>query len=188
VNHWFSENFTAGFGYGHMWGAPTNAGFHLYSNENRITEQVQLNSQKRKFAVTNRFRIEQRWQQKVVNNQKTNDYRFTNRLGYAIKFSYTPFKNKSLPSFVNFEEVMVQFGKEVVYNTFDQGRFYFGIKQNISPDLSFDLGYLHIYQQQYSGYQYNAANVLRLYFNYNIGWKKAKSEKDKIAFVMEEQE
>jgi hypothetical protein len=132
ASYWFNENVTAGLGYGHMWGAPTKAGFHLYSNENRITEQVQFNSPKKKFSITNRFRMEQRWQQKVVNNQKTNDYRFTNRLGYAIKFSYAPFKSRSLPTLVNTEEVMVQFGKEVIYNTFDQGRFYFGIKQNIT--------------------------------------------------------
>jgi hypothetical protein len=131
-----------------------------------------LNSKKGEFSISNRWRVEQRWQQKIVNNEKTNDYRFTDRVRYAISFIYSPFKNKMLPSFTNYEEVMIQFGKEVVYNTFDQARFSFGIRQTINPRLNIDLNYMYIYQQQFSASQYLQANTLRLYINYNTDWKK----------------
>lgn len=171
-NYYFNENLTGGIGYAHFWTGAFKTDDHPYSNENRITEQVQLNSKKGKFSISNRWRVEQRWQQKIVNNEKTNDYRFTDRVRYAISFIYSPFKNKNLPSFTNYEEVMIQFGKEVVYNTFDQARFSFGIRQTISPRLSLDLNYMYIYQQQFSAYQYLQANTLRFYLNYNVGWKK----------------
>ena len=172
VNYYFNENLTLGMGYGHMWTGAYTIAPHVFSNENRLAEQVQLNSKKGKVAISNRWRLEQRWQQKIVNNEKTNDYRFTNRARYAISFIYSPFKNKMLPSLTNYEEVMVQFGKEVVYNTFDQARFSFGVRQSITPRLNVDINYLYIFQQQFSGNQYVQANTLRLYVNYNVGWKK----------------
>lgn len=184
-NYYFNENLTAGIGYAHIWSGAYSTSPHPFSNEDRITEQAQLNSKKGKFSISNRWRVEQRWQQKIVNNAKTNDYRFTDRVRYAISFVYSPFKNKMLPSFTNYEEVMVQFGKEVVYNTFDQARLSFGIRQSITPQLNVDLNYMYIYQQQFSGTLYLLANTLRLYVNYNIGWKKNDLKK-KSAFASEE--
>ena len=183
ANYYFNENLIAGFGYGHMWlGAYTTAQ-HPYSNENRITEQIKLNSKKGKFSITNRWMLEQRWQQKIVNNEKTNDYRFTNRARYAFGCMYSPFKNKMLPSFTNYEEVMVQFGKEVVYNTFDQVRFSFGIRQNITSHINIDLNYMYAYQQLFSGNQYLQGNILRFYINYSVGWKKYDDVKKSSAFI-----
>lgn len=188
ANYWFNENLTAGAGFAHIWSGPTKAGPKVFSNEHRITESVQLNSKKGKFTITNRWRLEQRWQQKIVNNAKTHDYRFTNRARYQLTCNYAPFKNKYLPSFSAFNEMMLQFGKEVVYNTFDQERLYIGIRQTITPQLNVDLGYMYIYQQQFSGNQYLSANTLRLYINYNIGWRKDNNQKNKTAFVAGEQE
>lgn len=185
VNYYFNENLTAGMGYGHIWSGALTTAAHPYSNENRITEQAQLTSKKGKFSVTNRWRLEQRWQQKIVNNAKTNNYRFTDRARYAFALMYSPFKNKMLPSFTNYEEVMVQFGKEVVYNTFDQARFSFGIRKNITSQLNVDINYMYVYQQQFSGDQYLQGNTLRLYINYNAGWKKDSDLKKKSAFVPE---
>ena len=189
LNYWFSENLTAGIGYGHMWSGAMTSEPHPYSNEDRITEQVQLTSKKGRFSITNRWRLEQRWQQKIIDNKKTNDYRFTDRVRYALTFVYSPFKNKMLPSFTNYEEVMVQFGKEVVYNTFDQARISFGIRQPITPHLNADINYMYVYQQQLSGNQYLQGNTLRVYINYNVGWQKNNSkQKDKTAFAQKSDE
>jgi long-subunit fatty acid transport protein len=53
-----------------------------------------------------------------------------------------------------------------VYNTFDQNRLFLGIKQKISKTLSFDAGYMYLFQQKESGYQYNANKTYRLFFYY----------------------
>jgi hypothetical protein len=50
---------------------------------------------------------------------------------------------------------MMQTGKEVVDKPFEQNRVFTRIKQTINPRLSFDFGYMNIYQQKSSGYQYN---------------------------------
>jgi hypothetical protein len=184
-NYYFNENLTGGIGYGHIWTGALTTNPHPFSNEDRITEQVQLSSKKGKFSISNRWRLEQRWQQKIVNNEKTNDYNFTNRFRYAINFIYSPFKNKMLPSFTNYNELMLQFGKEVVYNTFDQLRLSFGIRQTITHQLNVDLNYMYQYQQHSSGDQYLQGNTLRLNINYNVGWKKKNDVTKQSAFVSE---
>ena len=173
ANYYFNEDLKGGIGYGHIWASPFTTDQPL-SNEHRITEQVHLNSRKGKFVISHRWRLEQRWQQKVANNERTNDYRFTDRFRYAVSFIYSPFQNKMLPSFTNSNELMVQFGKEVVYNTFDQLRLAFGIRQTITPRLNVDLNYMYLYQQQFSGIQYVQGNTLRLFINYSVGLKKTK--------------
>jgi Protein of unknown function (DUF2490) len=186
-DYYFNDDLSAGIGYGHMWTAAFTIPVPPFANENRITEQVQLNSKKGKFAMSNRWRLEQRWQQKIVNNEKTNEYRFTNRCRYAISFFYSPFKNKMLPTFANYNELMIQFGKDVVYNVFDQVRLSFGIRQTITPQLNIDLNYLYVYQQQSSGNQYVQSNALRLFINYNVRLKKKNGVKQEPSFFPAEE-
>ncbi|RTL57427.1 MAG: DUF2490 domain-containing protein [Sphingobacteriales bacterium] len=159
-------------GYGHMWVAPAIAGWKTYSNENRIYQQLQYSSSIGKINLLQRLRNEQRWQQKMVNDKFSGQNRFTDRIRYLLSATIPVFKNKHLPSLVIADELNIQFGKEVVYNTFDQNRYFIGIKQNINHRLSFDMGYMKVYQQKYSGYQYDSNDTFRLFFYYNGSWCK----------------
>ena len=172
ANYWIKDNMTVALGYGHMWLAPTTPGWHTFANENRIYQQFQVSSKSGKSSFLQRVRNEQRWQQKIVDDKRTDDYKFTDRVRYLFSYNYTIFQNKYLPSLVIADEILVQFGKEVVYNTFEQNRIFLGIKQNITPRLSFDFGYMNVYQQKSSGYQYDMNHTMRLFFYYNTGWKK----------------
>jgi hypothetical protein len=158
-------------GYAHMWMASRNPEWNTYSDENRIYQQFQLNTKSGNVGIVQRIRNEQRWQEKVVNDEVIDDLRFTDRVRYLISFSIPIFKKKTAPSLVLSDEILIQFGKEVVYNTFDQNRFFIGIKQSINPKLSFDFGYMNVYQQKYSGYQYDMNHTLRLFFYLNSSIK-----------------
>jgi len=59
-----------------------------------------------------------------------------------------------------------------VYNTFDQNRVFLCIRQPISRSVSFDLGYMMVYQQRASGYQYNENHTLRCFFYYRPDFRK----------------
>lgn len=48
------------------------------------------------------------------------------RIRYLLSVTTPIFKNKKYPSFVLSDELAIQFGKEVVYNTFEQNRLFFG--------------------------------------------------------------
>lgn len=151
-------------GYAHMWLAPSNPDWSTYSDENRFYQQVNLNTVAGKVGIVQRIRNEQRWQEKIVNDQETDDVRFTDRVRYLVGLNIPVFKKKTLPLLVVSDEILLQFGNEVIYNTFDQNRFFIGIKQTIDPKWSFDFGYMNVYQQKYSGYQYDMIHTLRLFF------------------------
>lgn len=161
-------------GYAHMWLAPTKEGWTTYSDENRIYQQAQLNTKYGKVSIVQRIRNEQRWQEKIVNDEVTGETRFTDRVRYLISFNIPVFKKKTAPSLVVADEILIQFGKEVVLNTFDQNRLFMGIKQSINPKWSYDFGYMNVYQQKISGYQYDMNHTLRLFFYLNTSVKPHK--------------
>lgn len=172
VNYWIHPKLTFAFGYGHMWVAPTKAGYNTFANENRLYQQVQLLSNAGKVSIVQRMRSEQRWIEKIVQDKKTDTINFTERLRYLLSFTIPVFKNKQLPSLIISDEVCLQFGKKIVYNTFDQNRIFIGIKQTISKSLSFDAGYMYLYQQKETGYQYNANKTYRLFFYFTPNFSK----------------
>ncbi len=161
-------------GYAHLWLAPTKDGWTTYSDENRIYQQAQLNIKAGKISILQRFRNEQRLQEIIINDEVTSENRFTERIRYLISFNIPVFKKKTAPSLVVSDEILIQFGKEVVLNTFDQNRLFIGIKQSINPQWSYDFGYMNVYQQKISGYQYDRNHTLRLFFYLNTSIKSNK--------------
>lgn len=158
-------------GYAHQWNAPSKPDWTTNANENRIYQQALWNTNLGSTTMQQRIRNEQRWQEKIVNDARTGENKFTDRVRYLLSFNIPIFEKKSLPTLLVSDEILLQFGKEVVNNTFDQNRFFIGIKQVINPKWSFDLGYMNVYQQKSSGYQYEDDHVLRLFVYYNTNLK-----------------
>ena len=92
-----------------------------------------------------------------------------------VSFTVPVSKNPKVPSVVLSDEIAVQFGPEVVYNTFEQNRVFLGVKQPLGRSWSFDLGYMLVYQQKASGYQYDLNHTLRWFFYYTPDLRKQKS-------------
>ena len=155
-----------------MWLANKNGATELFSNENRIYQQAQLNSSINKVSVTHRLRIEERWVQRVVNSIPTDEKRFSTRFRYLLSANIPLSKNKKVPSFVVADELLMQMGKYIIYNPFDQNRFFAGIKQQVTKSLSFDFGYMHVWQQKLSGYQYSRNHTIRWFFYWQPDWRK----------------
>ena len=172
INYWLKQNMIAALGYGHLWAAPSRPGWVHFANEQRVYQQIQLSTKLGKTSMLNRLRNEQRWQEKIVNDKFIHEYKFTNRIRYLLSVTMPVFKQSKYPALVISDELAIQFGKEVVYNTFEQNRVFIGIKQPVSKTLSFDFGYMLVSQQKASGYQYDKNNTLRLFFYYNADWRK----------------
>jgi hypothetical protein len=172
ANYWFRDNFTAAVGYAHMWVAPAFPQWETWSNENRIYQQLLWSTPLGKTGMTQRIRNEQRWQQKIVNDAWTGDWRFTNRVRYLLSFNFPITRSKGKFSIVTAEEILFHFGKEVIYNTFDQNRLFLGYRQKTGKYMSYDFGYMMVYQQKYSGYQYDLNHTIRLFFYYSPDLRK----------------
>ncbi|MEO7766050.1 MAG: DUF2490 domain-containing protein, partial [Ferruginibacter sp.] len=140
--------------------------------EHRVYQQLQMSSKIGKISLFNRIRNEQRWQEKIVNDKFTHNYKFTDRIRYLLSITIPVFKIPHYPSLVFADELLIQFGKEIVYNTFDQNRYFIGIKQPVCKSLSFDAGYMMVFQQKASGYQYDKNHTFRLFFYYTPDFRK----------------
>lgn len=175
VNYWINNHLSLTAGIGRMWVAPTTANWEHFVIENRIYQQALLTNKLGRVGMLQRIRNEQRWIEKIANDQFTGEYKFSNRIRYLLAFNIPIFKSPQLPSLSISDELMVQFGKEIVYNTFDQNRLFLGIRQPISKILNFDFGYMHSYQQKASGYQYDRIHTLRCFFYYAPDLRKKKN-------------
>lgn len=154
-------------GVAQLWLAPTVEGWKHFAREHRIYQQFQHSSNIGKIGILQRVRIEQWWQQKIVNYQFIHRYKFTNRVRYLFIATIPFCSKKKVPSLIVSDEVMIQWGKEIVFNTFDQNRFFFGIKQPLGKSLSMDTGYMLINQQKATGYQYDKNHTFRCFFYYS---------------------
>ena len=176
VQYWVTDHFSLTVGIGKMWVAPTTTNWEHFAEENRIYQQALFTNKMGKIGMLQRIRNEQRWIEKIANDQFTGDYKFSNRIRYLLALNIPIFKNPLYPSLSLSDELMVQFGKEIVYNSFDQNRLFLGIRQPISKTLNFDLGYMQSYQQKASGYQYDRIHTLRCFFYYSPDFSKRKND------------
>ncbi len=176
MGYQFNSALSVAAGYGNLLAAPALAGGNTRADEHRIFQQIQLSAGYKKIKILQRLRNEQRWQPIVLNDQNTGKKKFSNRVRYLLNLSIPIFKNPRLPQLVIADEILLQFGKEIVYNTFDQNRLFIGIKQKISNSLGFDAGYMHVFQQKSNGNSYNQNDTYRLFFYYNLHSKNEGKE------------
>jgi hypothetical protein len=172
ADYWIQEHLTVAGGYAHTWFAPPRENWKTWTQENRLYQQIVYVIPGAKTGLTHRIRNEQRWIQISENDRLTGKVRFVNRIRYLASLNIRLSGKPGAPSLVLADEIMVHFGKDVVYNTFDQNRLFVGINKKINRHFSFDFGYMNVYQQKITGYQYDMNHTIRLFFYYLGGWKK----------------
>lgn len=169
-----TPNLALSAGPGKLWLANGGGATELFSNENRLVEQAVLTQRLGRVQLLHRLRLEQRWQQKVVNFIPVDEIRYTNRYRYMLGFTIPLSSKRYIPSLNIVDEVLLQSGPDIVYNTFDQNRLFAGIRQQVTPSLAFDFGYMLVFQQRLSGYQYSRNHTLRWFFFWQPDWRKKK--------------
>ena len=167
----WQEQLSVVAGYANLLQPPALAGVGDRPDEHRIFQQAQLFTKYRKVSITQRLRNEQRWQSVLINGTKTGRTIFSNRVRYLLSGTISLTEKKWIPQLVVADEFMLQFGPQVIYNTFEQNRIFLGIKQKLGKGLSFDAGYMTVFQQKNSNL-YTQSDVYRLFFYYSRLAKK----------------
>lgn len=171
ANLWQTDRLTFTFGYAHMWKANDQEDEFLWTNEDRIYQQAQYSSKIAKATMLQRIRNEQRWQEQITTEGRS----FSDRVRYLLSFTIPVWRDPAIPSLVLSDEILVQFGAGIAANTFDQNRFFVGIKKNLSPSWSLDFGYMPVYQEKSTGYQYDLNHTIRLFFYFTPDLRKTRS-------------
>lgn len=138
-------------------------------NEYRPWEEISINDNYGKFKITHRLRVEQRYFQQIVDEELSNKHSFNHRFRYRFELQY-PLWNKSESKELRIQfgnEIMVNAGKGIVYNYFDQNRTWAALFLTVNKSLTFQLQYINIFQQ-FSNGSLNRIDVIRFNIYHTI--------------------
>ena len=152
--------------------------------EHRIYQDVELSQQSGRVSLSHRFRLEQRFQGQLNENNpnQVDNWQYANRARYQISGQIALKGRQVSDGQFNlnfFDELFIGFGPNVVENVFDQNRISGGIGYQVTDNFQIELNYLNqIFQQSdtvngQSVFEYN--NGFRLNVNYNINLTKKKA-------------
>jgi len=143
--------------------------------EHRIWHQIQWTARYKRIHTSQYFRLEERWIRKIANDSTlASGSMFAFRARYNFALGIPIFAHgKQTPWSVSIgDEAFVNFGKQVVYNYFDQNRFFAGFTYRFTPLKTLQVGYLNVFQQLASGNKYRQMHAVRIYYFYNIDLRR----------------
>jgi hypothetical protein len=133
--------------------------------ESRPWQQVQWFDKKKKVSLSQYLRIEERFVRRTSDGALADDHRFTWRFRYNFAVSI-PLKGEAVIARTPFlffnDEILINAGKNVINNYFDQNRLVAGLGYQFTNKLNAQLGYIYVFQQLPAGNQYIHINALRL--------------------------
>ena len=166
--------FTAGYAYVHHFPADNHK--NVSQPEHRGWQQLQWHTRYPKLRLMQWLRLEERWRRKILNDDELGEgYNFNYRIRYnffsQFPLSKRPFQPGTL-SFVVNDEVHINFGKQIVYNYFDQNRFFVGLAYHVNGHDNFQFGYMNVFQQLAAGNRYRSSHVARLFYFHNLDLRR----------------
>lgn len=160
---------TAGYAYVHHF--PSGA-VHIGQPEHRPWQQVQWFQRGRYAQLMQWVRLEERFRRKLLDASTLDEgYNFNYRARYnlALFLPLTPrgFGPGGLQFLLN-NEVMLNFGDQITFNTFDQNRFFAALVYQVNPRAQLHAGYMNVFVQQPAGDTYRRLHTLRIFYFHNI--------------------
>lgn len=127
------------------------------------------------LSINHRFKLEERWTRNSTNNKLTDGYNFKSRFRYQLQLQYPIVKKANAAGALNAkvaDEIMLNLGRSVVNNTFDQNRAYVALNYGLSNHFQVELGYMNYFQERSSGRQYYQRDIARLTLYHSINFYK----------------
>lgn len=114
--------------------------------EHRLWEQFVLKTKVNRVEFSQRIRMEQRWIGEVSQNMEVDKYRYQNRFRILSRVNI-PINGTNMEQgifyFAAYEELLINFGKNVGGNIYDQNRLYIGLGYNAGSTGRIEIGYLY---------------------------------------------
>ncbi|WP_035670290.1 DUF2490 domain-containing protein [Flavobacterium sp. 83] len=143
--------------------------------ENRGQQDITWKQEHGKVTVNQRFQVEERFFHNADKIGLLPGTTFYWRFRYRLQGEYSFWKKESqyLKAIV-YDELMINGGKNVVKNTFDQNRIYAAFQYGVNKNIALELGYLNSFQQRASGVDYFDRDIIRFTFYHKINLNKKK--------------
>ena len=170
LNYHLNKNVIATVGYGfidtHPYGKQPVAKRFI---EHRLWQQLILNHSESRFLFNHRYRQEQRWLETPL--AVDNDFNYVNRSRYRLMVNI-PLNNRTLEKGTLFlsiyDEIFLNFGKNVNRNIFDQNRIYAAIGFQIGESSNIQLGYLNQKIQKGDGVHFENNKTFQVAFSHTV--------------------
>ena len=149
----------------------TNNDFNIpeYRGQQDITWKLNV----KQVTLIQRFQLEERFIHNANKEELLPGSAFSWRFRYRLQGDYTFWrKEKQLLKAVVSDEIMFNFGKKIIKNTFDQNRIYAAIHYGMNTNLAFELGYLNSFQRRVSGVDYFNRDIIRFSIYHKIKIQK----------------
>ncbi len=130
-----------------------------------------------KLSINQRFQVEERFFHNANKDGLQSGTNFNWRFRYRLQGEYTWWKkeNQYLRA-IAYDEIMINAGKNIVHNTFDQNRIYAALQYGVNKNIALELGYLKSFQQRASGVDYFDRDIIRFTFFHKIKLKEKHKE------------
>lgn len=177
VTYYVNDNTKLTVGYAYVNHYPADGHKDISQPEHRIWQQLQWHTKYSKTRMMQWLRLEEKYRRKILNDSALAEgYNFSYKLRYnlwwEIPFSQRP-ENRF--SFILNDEIHINFGKQIVYNYFDQNRFFAGFKFNMNKHDNLQFGYMNQFSQLAAGNRYRNNHVIRLFYFQNLDLRKKKT-------------
>jgi hypothetical protein len=176
LTYYVTDNTKLTAGYAYLNHFPADNHANISQPEHRIWQQVQWHNKYPRLRLMQWIRLEERFRHKIASdNALANGYNYNWKLRYNFFFSIPLHKKAFAPntlSLVLNDELHVNFGKEIVYNYFDQNRFFAGFSYHTNAQNNFQIGYLNLFQQLAAGYMYKNIHAIRVGYYHNLDLRK----------------
>ena len=176
VTYYVNDNTKLTLGYAYVNYYPAEGHNNISQPEHRIWQQLQWHTKYTKTRLMQWIRLEEKYRRKILNDSAlASGYSFNYKIRYNL-FWEIPFSQLASNkfSFILNDEIHINFGKQIVYNYFDQNRFFAGFKLNINKHDNLQLGYMNQFSQLPAGNKYRNNNVIRLFYFQNLDLRRKK--------------
>lgn len=177
VTFYIQNNLRAHAGYTFINHFPAE-GLKTSRPEHRAWQQIWWTQKYTGLTTLQWLRLEERFNGRVSNDVLLSGFNVSYRLRYNFTF-FIPLKGKEIvagtPFAVVANELFLNMGDRIIYNTFDQNRFFVGVGYQVTSHLNAQLGYLNVYQQEATGNNYMVSNAIRLFVFHNLDLRPAES-------------
>ena len=139
--------------------------------EIRLNHDLGYKHKFKNLILGHRYRMEERFIRKRLNDALIEGYRFVERLSYTVSLECNLLKSKSKDHNLSLklsDGIFINSNSGIIYNTFDQNRFYAALNYQLIKNMSVELGYINLFQQRISGDEYLNRNIASLAINHRI--------------------
>jgi hypothetical protein len=178
--YYVTDNTKLTAGYAYINHFPADAHPDVSQPEHRPWQQVQWHNRFPKLRVMQWVRLEERFRRKIKDNDELAEgYNFNYRARYNLMLNFALNKKPFAPKTISYaisNEMHLNFGKEIVYNTFDQNRLFAGFHYHTNAHDYLQLGYMYLYQQLATGSKYRYIHAIRIGYSHNLDLRKKQAE------------